>query len=83
LRVGPLFEIDLEQSPITEFISHLSCPAADRQPINPRGVLPGRLPKPAIAAGPPNAGDRPTATPNADNREKMWCSIALTSPQLG
>ena len=44
MRVCPLSKIYLEQSTITEFISHPSFPAPDPQPITPPGVLPTQAP---------------------------------------
>ena len=85
MRVCPLSKIYLEQSTITEFISHLSSPAPDPQSITPPGVLPTQAPQPCCCSrsSKPNGEGSPTARPSADKRkrEKMWRSIALTSPQ--
>ena len=92
MRVCPLSKIYLEQSTITEFISHLSSPAPHPQPITPPGVLPTQAPPACCCSrsSRPNGEGSPTARPSAEkrNREKMWRSIALTSsapppPRLG
>jgi hypothetical protein len=44
IRVCPIAKIYLEQSTITEFISYVSSPAPDPQPIIPPGVLPTQAP---------------------------------------
>jgi hypothetical protein len=90
--VFPVSKFYLEQSAITEFISHLSCPAPGPQPITPPGVLPIQAP-PACCCSPsftPNGEGSPTAKPSAEKRkrEKMRHSTALTTsapppPRLG
>jgi hypothetical protein len=61
-------KIYLKQSTITEYISHLSSPAPDPQPITPPGVLPTRA-APAYYCSPfskPIGAGSPTARPSAE-----------------
>jgi hypothetical protein len=86
MRVCPLSKIYPEQSTITEFISHLSCPAPDPQPITPPGVLPTQAPSACSCSrsSTPNGEGSPTARPSAEKRkrEKMWRSTTLTSSAI-